>query len=103
MDYAATHPSAKIRYHASDMILHVDLDAAYLVLPQEKIRGAGYFYLRSNPTPSNIILSPRDNGPILTESIALKNIMSSVAKVEADTLHHNGRTAIPIRTNLQES
>ena len=34
MGYAATHPSAKIRYHVSDMKLYVDLDAAYIVLPQ---------------------------------------------------------------------
>ena len=31
MDYAATHPLSIIRYKASDMILHVDSDAAYLV------------------------------------------------------------------------
>ena len=33
LDYVSTHPRATIRYHASDMILNVDLDAAYLVLP----------------------------------------------------------------------
>ena len=34
MDYANTYPSATIRYKASDMQLHVDSDAAYLVLPK---------------------------------------------------------------------
>ena len=31
LDYFYTHPDAKLRYHASDMILHCDSDAAYLV------------------------------------------------------------------------
>lgn len=44
MDYAATHPLAIIRYHASDMILHVDSDAAYLVQPNARSRYAGHFF-----------------------------------------------------------
>ena len=47
MDYCATHPSATIRFHASDMILYVDPDAAYLIAPGAKIRIAGYYYLRN--------------------------------------------------------
>ncbi len=34
LDYLATHPTATIRYHASDMILNVHSDAAYLVAPK---------------------------------------------------------------------
>jgi hypothetical protein len=30
LDYLATHPDATIRYHASDMILHIHSDAYYL-------------------------------------------------------------------------
>jgi hypothetical protein len=30
LDYLATHPYATIRYHASDMILHINSDASYL-------------------------------------------------------------------------
>ena len=33
MDYLATYPNAYIRYYASDMILNIDSDAAYLVAP----------------------------------------------------------------------
>ena len=32
LDYAATYPKAYVRFFASDMILHVDTDAAYLVM-----------------------------------------------------------------------
>jgi hypothetical protein len=30
LDYLATHPDATIRYHASDMVLHIQSDASYL-------------------------------------------------------------------------
>jgi hypothetical protein len=42
MDYAATYPLAIIRYFASDMILHINSDAAYLVLPNARSRYAGH-------------------------------------------------------------
>ena len=38
MDYAATYPDVFIRYYASDMVLHVDSDSAYLVAPKAKSR-----------------------------------------------------------------
>ena len=44
LDYAATYPDAKIRFYASDMILHVSSDAAYLVLPGARSRIAGYIF-----------------------------------------------------------
>ena len=34
MDYISTHPNAVIRFHDSDMCLHVDSDAAHIVLPK---------------------------------------------------------------------
>ena len=37
LDFYACHPDVKIRYYASDMILHSDTDAAYLVLPGVKV------------------------------------------------------------------
>ena len=30
LDYAATHPNAKVQYRASDMILQIHTDASYL-------------------------------------------------------------------------
>ena len=43
MDYLHTHPNVRLRYHKSDMQLHIDSDAAYLVAPKAKSRVAGYF------------------------------------------------------------
>ena len=33
LNYAATHPNIKIRYTASDMVLHIHTDASYLSKP----------------------------------------------------------------------
>ena len=43
MDSANTFQDAYVRYHASDIVLHVDCDAAYLVTPKAKSRVAGYY------------------------------------------------------------
>jgi len=51
LDYVATYPDAIIRYHASDMVLHVDSDAAYIVLPNARSRYAGHFFLGDTPPP----------------------------------------------------
>ena len=44
-DYCATYSLVKMRFHASDMILHVESDAAYLIALGAKSRIAGYYYL----------------------------------------------------------
>ena len=49
MDYVNTHDNAFLRFHASDMVLHVDSDAAYLVAPKARSRIAGYYHLTDNP------------------------------------------------------
>ena len=34
LNYCAMHPDAIVHYHASDMILHVESDASYLMAPK---------------------------------------------------------------------
>jgi hypothetical protein len=45
LDYLATHPDATIRYHASDMILHIHNDASYLSVSNARSRIGGLFFL----------------------------------------------------------
>jgi hypothetical protein len=44
LDYLATHPDATIRYHASDMILHIHSDASYLSVSNARSRLGGLFF-----------------------------------------------------------
>ena len=102
MDYVHTYPHAVIRYYASEMQLHVDSYAAYLVLPKAYSRGAGHFFLSSH-TPRNVTTtSPPNNGPILTECVTLHRVMTSAAEAETGTLHHIGIAAIPLHRTCEE-
>ena len=47
LNYAATYPHIKLRFHASDMILQVDSDSAYLVLSNARSHIAGYSRLNN--------------------------------------------------------
>ena len=96
LDYAATYPNAYIRYHASDMVLHVDTDAAYLVLPKARSRVAGYYQLLDYPTKQDSI-----NGPLHIECKTIRNVVASAAEAEMGGLYHNAQTSIPIRYILE--
>ena len=64
MFLAVVYKHAFLRFYASDMQLHVDTDAAYLVLPHAKSRIAGYFRLLNNKDNPN---QYTDNGALLIE------------------------------------
>jgi hypothetical protein len=50
LDYLATHPDAAIRYHASNMILHIYSDASYLSVSNARSHLGGLFFL-GNKSP----------------------------------------------------
>jgi hypothetical protein len=52
LNYCNTHPETKIRYHASDVILHIHSDALYLSENEANSRAGGFFYM-SNDTKTN--------------------------------------------------
>ena len=72
LDYVNTYNRAYIRMYASDMILNIDSDAAYLVLPNARSRIAGYFRLldKSPDSPYS------HNGAILIECKTLRSFSS---------------------------
>ena len=83
MDYAYTYHNTTLRYYASEMQLYIDLYAAYLVLPNARSRGAGYFYLSDKLNNQSIQALPKNNDPILTEYQTLKYVVSSAVEAEA--------------------
>jgi hypothetical protein len=44
LNYCATHPEAVVRYHASDMALHIHSDASYLSASEARSCIGGYFF-----------------------------------------------------------
>jgi hypothetical protein len=67
LDYLATHPDATIRYHASNMILHIHSDASYLSVSNARSRLGGLFFL-GNKSPEQETL----NGSILNVAAVIK-------------------------------
>jgi hypothetical protein len=49
LDYLTTHPYDTIRYHASDIILHIHSDASYLSVSNARSRLGGLFFSATNP------------------------------------------------------
>ena len=45
LNYLATHPGATIKYHASEIILHVASDASYLCEERARSQARGHFPL----------------------------------------------------------
>ena len=97
LDYVATYPNVFLRYHASDMVLTIDSDAAYLVAPKARSRIAGYFQLNSAKHSNNYV-----NGTILIECKTLRHVVASSAEVEAAGIFHNAQVALPIRYILTQ-
>ena len=45
LNYCAINPDVSIVYYASDMIIHGDTDAAYLVASKERSRNVAYIFM----------------------------------------------------------
>ena len=81
------------------MILSIDSNAAYLVLPQAKSSIMGYFQLNSN---LQHVEHPEVNGAILVECKALRHVVSLVAEAETTGVFYNTQVSIPIQYILQQ-
>ena len=97
MDYVNTYKNVSIIYHASDMVLHVDSDAAYLVAPKARSHIASYYYVSNHPTK---VKHPTRNGAVLIECNTLRQVVSSAAEAETAGLFYAARTEVPIRQFL---
>jgi hypothetical protein len=65
LDYLATHPDATIRYHASDMILHIHINASYLSVSNARSRIRGLFFSGNNP-PTKISSTDQSSMSLLS-------------------------------------
>jgi hypothetical protein len=98
LNYCNTHPETNIRYHASDMILHILSDASYLSENGAKSRAGGFFYMGSG-TKTNKKLT---NGEILIISKVLKHVMSSAAEAEIGAVFINAKEGSVLCTTLEK-
>jgi hypothetical protein len=97
LDYLATHPDDTIRYHASDMILHIHSDASYLLVSNARSRLGGLFFL-GNKSPEQ----DTPNRSILNVAAVIKNVVASAAESEVGACFHNTQSGAPLRVTLTE-
>ena len=96
LQYAATYPSAELRYHASHMRLVVWSDASYLSEPKSRSRAGGLHYLSSAGDPPTVPV----NGAIEAVSTIIPTVVSSAAEAELAGLFLSAQTALSTRTTL---
>ena len=73
MEDLYTHLNAMIRYRSSDMILCIESDAAYLVLPKSRIQSEGALFLVNFCSVGE---HPQLNGIIEVLCKTIKNVVS---------------------------
>ena len=95
LNYASSNPGSEIIYRASDMILNIESDAAYLVFPGARSRAGGYHYLGTKD-------STLFNGPILVLAKVIRNVMASAAEAEIIGIFMNAQEAVTFRQCLEE-
>jgi hypothetical protein len=103
LNYSTTHPDATVRYHASDMHLHIHSDASYLSESKAQSRADGIFFLGSvpikNPQPNS--KPPPLNGTIHTHCSIMKSILSSATEAELGALFFNAKDSVELHTTLE--
>ena len=81
LEYTSTHRNTVLHFHASDILLIINSNASYLILPKVRSRLAGYFYLT---TPSII-----NNGAALIKYKNIHHVVSSAAEAKIHSAFHS--------------
>jgi hypothetical protein len=71
LDYLAPYPDATVRYHVSDMILHIHSDASYLSVSNAHSRLGGLFFCGDKPPNEDTL-----NGSILNMAAIIKHVVA---------------------------
>ena len=104
LNYAASHPDAKICFSASDMILHIASDWSYLSESKSRSRVGGIFYLSSKLPQHNQApdCNHTFNSPFNVVANIIKMITSSATETEVAATFYNAKEALPFRATLKE-
>jgi hypothetical protein len=95
LDYLATYPNATIRYHDSDMILHINSDASYLSVSNAHSHLGGLLFCGDKPPQEDTL-----NGSILNVAPVIKNVVASAAESEVGACFQNTQSGAPLGVTL---
>ena len=98
-DFLTTHPGAKIKFFASDMLLQVHSDASFMNEIKTRSIAAGIFFLGNKINPNMPIYL---NGPIHVLCKVLDKIAASAAETELGSLFLNVQETIKFKIALEK-
>eukprot|EP00957_Ditylum_brightwellii_P116804 8908745-Ditylum_brightwellii.AAC.1 len=104
LNYYTAYSDAVLRYHKSDMVLHVHSGASYLSKVEARSRAGGHFFVSENlesytKLPSQL---PKNNEAVHTECTKIRTVMASAAEAEVDALFINSKAAVGLRITLEK-
>jgi hypothetical protein len=91
LDYLSGHSNAKVRFHASDMVLNIHLDVSYLSEAKAHSRACGHFFMAWIPKNGEPICM---YGAFHVSTTILRFVVASAAEAELGALYHNCQTGI---------
>ncbi len=86
LDYLASNQNAKVRFHASDVVLNIHLDASHLLESGAQSHACGHFFMGWMPQNGEPI---KLNGAFYTSSSIMRFVVASAAEAELGALFHN--------------
>ena len=92
--YCSRYPNNALRYHACDMVLHIQSDASYLSRPNSRSVAGAIFYLGNADQPTHI------NGCVHALSSIIPAVVASVAEAEYAALFQAGQEGTWLRSIL---
>jgi hypothetical protein len=99
LDYLLGHADAKVRFHASDMILNIHSDASYLSEANARSCTCSHFFTEWMPKDGKSI---RINGAFTVSMTILRFVIASTAEAKLGALYHNCQTGIIFQLTLTE-
>ena len=103
LDYAPTHPVAKIRYKASNTTLWSYSNASYLSIKEARSRAGAVFFLdqKSDNPDKPLALRSKLNGFVYGFYTIIRHVVSLATEVEIVDVFLTAQAAVPMRTTLE--
>jgi hypothetical protein len=99
LDYLLHNVDAKVRFHASDMVLNIHSNASYLLKAQAQSHACGHFFMERTPKNEEPI---RLNGAFHVSLTIMGFVVMSAAEAKLGALHHNCQTGMIFRLAQKE-
>jgi hypothetical protein len=91
LNYLVSNQDAKVRFHASDMVMNIHSDESYLSETKARSRVCGHFFMGWMPKNGEPI---QLNGAFYVNMTILRLVAASAAEAEPGALFHNCQDGI---------